>query len=49
MFNDRYPARRDDESEEEYQERCDAYEEAEAAYIDAYIEQCREESRISGN
>ena len=37
-----FPVRQEDETEEEYQDRVDAYESAEADYIDDYIERHRE-------
>ena len=43
MFNYRYPVQRYDETDEEYQQRCEAYEDAESQYIDEYVERCQEE------
>lgn len=41
-FNYRYPVLSDFDSEEEYLAACDAYEAAEARYIDQYIENNRQ-------
>lgn len=43
MWKHKYPTQRHDESEEEYQQCCDAYERAESDYIDEYVEHCQEE------
>jgi len=51
MFRYKYPVQRYDESDEEYQQRCDAYEAAESQAIDEYVERCQEEryNRASSN
>ena len=39
MWKFRYPILQEDESEEEYQQRCEAYEAAEDDYADRYVEE----------
>lgn len=43
MWKYKYPVQRHDESDEEYQQRCDAYEDAESQAVDEYVERCQEE------
>ena len=43
MWKYKYPVQRYDESDEEYQQRCEAYEDAESQAIDEYVERCQEE------